>query len=445
MMRMRNVWLCTLGAVMLSGCALFGGGAEKKAAVEADRAQRVPLIAADAEIKADPDRVDVAIFLPDPSLKQDWPQRGAGPDKAAGHRIGALDFKVDWKADAGKGTTKKSTLNAPPVSDGNTLYMIDASQTVRAFNVSNGDRVWVSKLEPLRKNDRIAYGGGVAIAGDKVIVASGYGYVAALDRNTGSEIWRQLMQAPVTGSPTVDDERIYVTTSNNEIYVLSLETGEVFWSDQAIAESARVLSAPSPALGDELLVTPFSSGELIAFLPANGRRLWSAVLTRGGRFTPISAINDIAGSPVLSEGMVFAASQSGILAGIDQVSGTVSWRQSFGSIQTPAVSGQFIFAVNTDSQVACFDKNDGGILWVTQLDRFKNEKKRKNRIVWTGPVVVSGKIVLASSEGHVVSLSPQTGEVLEDIKIGEDIFIEPIVAGERVILLSEDAKLIAIR
>ena len=53
--------------------------------------------------------------------------------------------------------------------------------------------------------------------------------------------------------------------------------------------------------------------------------------------------------------------------------------------------------------------------------------------------------MLASSEGHVVSLSPQTGEVLEDIKIGEDIFIEPIVAGERVILLSEDAKLIAIR
>ena len=283
------------------------------------------------------------------------------------------------------------------------------------------------------------------MAGDTLVVASGYGYVAQLNLADGAQLWKRELSAPVTGSPTVDDEKIFVTTSNNEIYVMQLADGEVLWSDQAIAESARVLSSPSPALGDDLLVTPFSSGELIAYLPANGRRLWSTALTRGGRFTPISAINDIAGSPVLSEGYVFAASQSGVIAGIDQMSGAVKWRQSFGSIRTPAVSGQFVFAVSTDSQVACFDKNDGGVLWVTQLSNFENEKKRKDRIVWGGPVIVSGKLVLASSKGELAVLSPQTGEVMQTVKVKEKVFIEPIVAGGKLILLSDDAKLIAVR
>ena len=433
--------LCGASLLVAAGC----NGQAKREADAAERAQRIPLIAAESQIAADPDRVDVAIFLPDPDLEEDWPQSGARADKAAGHRLAPLDFTVAWKTKAGEGSSKKSTLSAAPVSDGTSVFVIDARQTVSAFNLDDGKLKWRVKLEPPRKTDRIAFGGGLAVAGDTLVVASGYGYVAKLNLADGAQLWKRELSAPVTGSPTVDDEKIFVTTSNNEIYVMQLADGEVLWSDQAIAESARVLSSPSPALGDDLLVTPFSSGELIAYLPANGRRLWSTALTRGGRFTPISAINDIAGSPVLSEGYVFAASQSGVIAGIDQMSGAVKWRQSFGSIRTPAVSGQFVFAVSTDSQVACFDKNDGGVLWVTQLSNFENEKKRKDRIVWGGPVIVSGKLVLASSKGELAVLSPQTGEVMQTVKVKEKVFIEPIVAGGKLILLSDDAKLIAVR
>ena len=428
-------------SMVLAGC----NGAAKKAAEEADRAQRVPLIAAEKSIEADPTRIDVAVFLPDAMSYSDWPQASGAPHKAAGNRIGAQDFAIDWKRDVAAGTTKRSTLSASPVSDGENLFLIDAKQVVHAISLSNGSSVWKSELEPPGPRDKVAYGGGIAFTDGKLVVASGYGYVTILDAQTGQTGWQTDLLAPVTGSPTVDAENVYVTTSNNEIYVLSLETGEILWSDQAIAESARVLSSPSPALGDELLVTPFSSGELIAFLPANGRRLWQASLTRGGRFTPISAINDIAGSPVLSEGAVYAASQSGVIAAIDQVSGSIKWRQTFGSIHTPAVSGQFVFAVNTDSQVVCFDKNDGAVIWVRQLDRFKNENARKDRVVWTGPVIASGQLILASSDGQVVSIAPQTGEVTDTLKTGEKVFIEPIIAGGKVVLLSDDGKLITIR
>lgn len=334
---------------------------------------------------------------------------------------------------------------APPVVSGGVVYILDARQKIQAIDAITGKKRWTKQLKPMNKRDRNAVGGGIAIAGDRIIVASGYGFVAALSISDGQEIWSKLAQAPVTGSPTIGPENVYVTSSNNEILVMRLTDGETVWSDQAIAESARVLSSPAPALGADILVAPFSSGELIAYLPANGRRLWTNSLSQGGRYTPISAINDIAGRPVISEGLVFAASQSGLLAAIDELTGTIRWSHDFGSIQTPAVAGQFVFAVNTDGQVVCLDKNDGGVVWVRQLPRFKNEKKRKNRIVWTGPLIVSDQVLLASSEGDVTALSPQTGETLRDMEFGDSIYIEPIAAGELIYLLTDEGRLIAIR
>lgn len=443
-MRFAGIGVIALTVLGLSACSSlpFGNNDEEEAA---DRAQRVSMIAADDILTADPNRASVAIFLPDPTTDPDWPQSGSSSDKQAGHRIGALDFEEAWAKNVGAGSSRKSSLTASPVSSEGVVFVLDSKQSVHAIDALTGDKKWSIELPPLRKQDRVASGGGLAVSGDRLIVASGYGYVAALSTADGSEVWRRLMQAPVTGAPTIGEENVFVTTSNNEIYVLRLEDGQVLWSDQAIAESARVLSAPSPALSGDIVVAPFSSGELIAYVPANGRRLWTNSLTRGGRYTPISSINDIAGRPVFSEGLVIAASQSGVLAGVDQLSGEQRWSITFGSIQTPAVSGQFVFAVNTEGQVVCVDKNDGGVIWVKQLDAFENEKKRKNRIVWTGPVIASGKLILASSRGKVVALSPQSGEIVNEVKVGDAVYIEPIVAQERVYLLTDDAKLVAIR
>ena len=442
---MKRITLCALmiASLALSGCSMFGG--DKKAADAAERAQRVPLIASDEALSADPDRAEIAVFLPDADFITNWPQSGGSAGKEVGHRVGAYDFELDWKKSVVPGSKRKARLVAPPVSQDGTLFLFDAKQTIHAVDGTNGASLWKKKLEPVRKSDRVAQGGGIAIAKDRLIVTSGYGYIAAFDIRNGVELWRRMTQAPVTGAPTVDDNFAYITSSNNEIYVVRLGNGDIIWSDQAIAETARVQGAPSPALSSDILVAPFSSGELIAYLPANGRRLWSTSLSQSSGFTPISAINDIAGRPVLSEGAIYAASQSGVLAAIDQVSGGLRWSKPFGSIQTPAVSGQFVFAVNTDGQLACFDKNDGGVIWVTQLDQFRNEKKRKDRIVWTGPVIASGKIVLASSQGRLVSIDPQTGAVLEDLKVGDPIYVEPIIANERIYVLTDDGDLASVR
>ena len=50
-----------------------------------------------------------------------------------------------------------------------------------------------------------------------------------------------------------------------------------------------------------------------------------------------------------------------------------------------------------------------------------------------------------SSEGDVVALSPQNGETVTEMKLGQSIFIEPIAAAGKIFVLTDQANLIAIK
>ena len=50
-----------------------------------------------------------------------------------------------------------------------------------------------------------------------------------------------------------------------------------------------------------------------------------------------------------------------------------------------------------------------------------------------------------SEDGLISVLNPQTGEITETLKIGEPVYIEPIIANGRVYVLTDGGKLVAVR
>jgi outer membrane protein assembly factor BamB len=190
------------------------------------------------------------------------------------------------------------------------------------------------------------------------------------------------------------------------------------------------------------VVAPFASGEVVALLAANGRRLWTDSLSRSGRLTSLSEINDIAGRPAVANGVVYAASHSGVLAAIDMRTGQRVWARAYASTQTPWVAGDVVYAVTVDGELTALDRETGGVLWLRQLRRFKDEHDRKGRVAWTGPIMVGGKLILANSEGEVVSVAPETGRVERTRDVGSPVFIPPIASGGKIYVVTDEAKLI---
>ncbi|MEZ6023309.1 MAG: PQQ-binding-like beta-propeller repeat protein [Hyphomonadaceae bacterium] len=296
-----------------------------------------------------------------------------------------------------------------------------------------------------RGRDRGARGGGVAAYGGRVYVSTGYGAMIALDANSGDEVWRADAEAPFQSAPTVAGGRVFAITNDNELVVYDAGSGELAWNYQAIAEPARILSAPSVAVDGDTVVAPFASGEVVALLAANGRRLWVDSLSRTGRITSLSAINDIAGRPVIDSGVAYAVSHSGVLAAIDLRTGQRVWARAFASTQTPWVAGDVLYVVSTDGELTAFDRATGGAYWVSQLRRYRNEDDRNGRVSWTGPVMIGGRLVLANSLGEVVAVSPENGEVVARDDVGNPVFIPPIVANGLVYVVTDEAQLVALR
>nr|MBC8239814.1 PQQ-binding-like beta-propeller repeat protein [Alphaproteobacteria bacterium] len=150
-------------------------------------------------------------------------------------------------------------------------------------------------------------------------------------------------------------------------------------------------------------------------------------------------------SPVIDRKMVLAISFSGRIAAIDLRSGRRLWDRDITGLETPWVAGDFIFLVTAQAEVICLSRKDGRIRWVAQLPRYEDAEEKLDPIHWSGPVLASDRLVLVSSEGYAVAVSPYTGQTLGRIKLPEGALIPPIVADGSIYVLSDDGNLIALR
>ena len=411
---------------------------------------RIAILTADEELKPDEGLAAVGASAP-PSLPlTSWSNASGNPNATIENITGDGSLSIAWKKKLGAGANKSVGLIGQPLIADNKIMLLDASLTLHAYSADGQKKLWsVSLGEPKKKgwfkSQTKATAGGIGYENGVIVAASGFGEIIGIDATNGKIMWRFVTDAPVHSSPLVANGRAYAVSVTSQLYAIDDKTGELVWTQSGLTESARVLSSSSSVIQGDTLITPFSSGEVVASLTANGRRLWNESLSRVTGGNSLASINDIAGHPVINDGAVYAVSQSGLLAAIDLRSGVKTWDKSISSIQSPWVAGAYVYVVSVDAELYCLEKSSGRIVWMTQLDRFKNAKKKKGKIVWTGPVMVEGHLVLASSEGEIVEVNPTKGEIVNKIKGKEEFLIAPSVADGTVYFLAKDGTMVSLK
>jgi len=478
-MKIKSLILTTVTMSLLGGCSTlsavnpFDKSDAQKRAEQGDVAgedQRISILQLSETLAITEATPPEQIILPEPYVNSDWPQAGGNIQHVVQHTGASGALEKSWSADVGQGSGRKGRIVAPPVIANGKIYTLDARYNVRATNEATGKRDWVFKVEAVKRestrqgktsfidrirdpltfadgdgSDKEGVGGGVAFADGTVFVASGLGKIVALDADTGALIWARQTRVPLNSVPTVHNGRVFVISDDNELFALNSNTGEVLWSYQGIIETASMLTSPAPAVIDDVVLAPFSSGELVALRVQNGGVLWQDALSSTARLTPLASLNDISGGPAVADGYVIAAAQSGVMTAFDLRTGQRVWSQPAGSLSIPLIVGDVVFTATTTGQVAALSKLDGSVLWLQQLESFKNAKKRKKRTVWTGPILAGNRLVVASSRGDVVLLDPRSGSILRESRVGGSVFVPPVIANETVYLLTDEAKLVALR
>jgi outer membrane protein assembly factor BamB len=440
---MRRIVLLVAATLALGACDLMPDWLGKPEAPPLPGV-RISVLELDALPRADPSIADLAVRLPRPRLNQEWPQVGGYADHSMQHLEAPGPLARLWTADVGEGASDDRRLLAPPVVAGGRVYSLDPKGTITAVKADNGARLWQVNVVPAVEKDG-AFGGGLAYGGGILFATTGAGEVVALNPETSGEYWRVWVGAPVRAAPSYSEGRVFVVNYDNKLYALDARTGETLWTHSGIAEETQLLGSASPAIADGLVVVAYSSGEIYALRVENGRQVWSDTLGFGGQFGPMASLGDINGHPVIDNGLVYAVSQAGRLVAIDLRNGERLWEQDYSSVQTPWIAGDFLYMVTSEGDVLCLSRSDGRIRWVRPLPRYEDPEDRLDPIFWSGPLLVSDRLIVVGSHGEALSISPYTGRYLGRVTMPGDVELAPIAANGLVYVLTNDGELIALR
>lgn len=230
-----------------------------------------------------------------------------GSHDGALYKVRARDGKLLWRFSTNAEVSRK------PVLVGETLYAVNANDTVLAIQATTGKLLWSQHRAPAMGME-IAGHAGLAVVDGRVHVAFSDGTVTAYAAESGKERWLpvdlsaeaeqllgevpQYLDVDTTPVPINLNGRPSVAVGSYEggMFLLDAETGDQIWSNPGVLGVTNVSLWQQPAHEDaagqlhparaHLIISTGTTG-LWALDPATGEELWQRDLPNGGVSKPV--------------------------------------------------------------------------------------------------------------------------------------------------------------
>jgi len=415
----RWAWLAGIGVVVLCAClapALGGRGAKKLASARQDETVHASLASSSG------------LAAKKVKTPREWNQwRGPNRDGSSGetgwtYQWSGMGPRELWRIRLAPGYSTVSVRNGLVYTNGGTYK----DESVSCLNARNGSQVWKFTFPTSQKFSWKWTRGAYAtptVDGKLVFAQSMSGYVAALDADTGKEVWgRDLVQEsgkvpPVYGyssSPLVVDGLVIVAGG------LGIEktTGKIVWKSDKIPAN---YPSPVPILvgkergvvfvSDRFVCVKASTGEVLWEIPRGCGNMYADPVVRGdqvlfwnslykvvdGKPTRVYCTSyspddgSLYGSPVLWKGYVFKLSNTLTCREFD--TGQLKWtKEGIGGTVTLA-DGKLVI-LTKDGQLVVAEASTDAYKELARARVFKEQGDLRDYGVWSAPVLSDGRLYL---------------------------------------------------
>ncbi len=426
---------------VLAATTLLAGCAQQEVILPGERLT----LRGDAPAVA-PENQVAPISLPAAQNLTAWPQSQANISNNPGHLSVSFPLEPLFEVSIGAGEDRKHRITAQPVVADNRIFTLDAQATVQA-TAPDGRVLWRRDLTPIRDKADQASGGGLAADGNVIYASSGFGSLTALDIATGRVLWKQELNAGGTGTPTVAGDLVYFVSSDNRGWALEKDTGRVRWQLNGVEGGASVVGGPAPAVTDQLVLFPFSNGDLVSAFRLGGVQRWRASVSGTRNGSALAQISAVTGDPVIDGGTVYVSNHSGRLAALNLDTGDRLWTAQEGALSPVAVGGGSVFLISDRNELLRLDASDGSRIWGTELPNYVDRRPRKRADVYAhyGPLLVNGQLLISSGDGAVRSYDATSGAFTGGANVSGGAATAPVVVNGVAYVVSRKGKLIAFR
>lgn len=264
-------------------------------------------------------------------------------------------------------------------------------------------------------------GGGLGAAMPEAGVAPASGVSTAMSGGAILPLWTFKVEDAVRSKPLVQGDTVYVTSYDNNLWALDIESGELRWK---FATEGGIGSSPTYS-GGQIYVSS-SDSRLYAVDPSRGSLLWS-YKTEGRIYS----------TPRADTGLVFVGSDDGFLYALRPGSASVRelWKYQVMSPvrSTPLVHNDNVFVGTDAGDVLCLDLS-GEIRW-----RFQTRRR-----VLSSPIEHENLIYMGSDDWHIYAIEPDYGSPIWRYRTRGQVVSTPAIADGKLYVGSADGNIYAL-
>lgn len=426
-------------ATLLNACG-DGGDNEPKLP-----GNRIAIMQSELLLEADESLEDTTLNVGEPSATAHWAQNNASTSNitdAIAFPINTAGELSSTSTTIGDGEEWNSAVAPAPVSDGHTLFAMDAMGIISAHSLKGLNSVWENEFFAPDEETTLL-GGGLALAEGALFAVTGMGHIAAFNADNGTKLWDIMLNIPVRSPPRVAGSQLLILTIDNRLFSINTKSGVTGWVHQGIASDSGYVSNATVAVSEDgnTLIVPHSSGDIFALQARSGRPIWNDNIGKIQRTRASSLFGGIHASPVIAGNIAYAIASDGLMVAARVQDGRILWQRELSSLHTPALAGDTAFVLATNGQLVALHRFDGRVRWASDVISLieDGEEDETLREGWHAPRVVNDEIWLVHQSGLWLRIDAATGTLRAEDTLASDIAAAPIFVGNRMITIHQDA------
>ena len=285
-----------------------------------------------------------------------------------------------------------------PTVVGDAVIIGSCSGSVYALDRTTGDPIWVYDTQA--DGSAANFHGEPIVHGDRLIIPSDSdpkGHVYSFDIASGELQWKVPFNYGVAATPLLLGDRLVVVSSEGDVAAIEAKSGKILWRVTPVGTLKANAFVPSPAYAANRILVADNTNQVLALDPSDGKTLWRKTLSGRPNASLVVVGDDVVagtddgylnwiavksgdvkkqtklggflhGTPVQSDGLLLVLVNTGNskLVALDVKSHEVRWEQETPKEWTtyrPLVTGSLVIVGSEDKDLCAFDRVTGERKW----------------------------------------------------------------------------------
>ncbi len=272
-----------------------------------------------------------------------------------------------------------------------------------------------------------------ALKDDILIVTDDVAKYYAINIDTGELLWIKTNIVPFNSNIKIKNDVFYVVDYKNILRSISIKDGSEIWNLKTEESLTKSNTKISIALDDKNIYFNNSIGDITAVDIKSGQLVWQ-LPTQNNNISQ-NAFQLSNSELVINENTIFFSNNKNEFYSIDSATGLINWKTEISSDLKPVVIGKLIITISEKGYLYIIDKKSGNIIRINDL--YKNYKdKKRNQIKPTGFIVALNKIYLTNSDGKLIIVNSNEGNILNVVKVSGGKILQPFINENNLFLIS---------